>query len=687
MPSIRRTTAMAAAVALLICAPNTIVSNDSDASAAVAPTTATAKATLKVGAVTLSKCGSSLPGWCGSVSVPLNWQAQAGGPDITAGFEWLPATGTATGTIVTVEGGPGYSSTGSEGQFAPMVGSLNTHNNVLLFDLRGTGLSTPINCSALQKYTGVASGSSFATLVGNCGTQLNKTWKNSAGAYVQASDQFTTANAARDLHYALGQLALSKVDLYGDSYGSWFAQAFASRYPTDLRSVTLDATYPVLDLDPWANDTLTAAQQAFNTVCRRSPSCTQQAPGVPWDRITALATKLRQAPLTGNTSNLDQQTVSETVDVRTLVDIINNAGFDPVVYSQLDAAARAYLNNGDGAPLLRLAAWSVEYDDTNSAKATGYSDGLYFATICTDYKQLFDMSASPAARAQQFQASVAAEPASTFAPFTPAEWVQMNAYTGAYDACLNWPAPVTNDPPVTKTAPLVPATLPVLVLSGDLDSDTPPDGNTAAVQQLGSSARYIQVPNLTHVTAMPDVAWPGPEFCGQSLYRQFVTNPGALASLDTSCTQQTWPVAMVPTFPKTLAAVVPAVAASGNSADADGLRAATVGSSVVADAIARYGYVNGTSDLGLRGGTWKNTGNTTLKFTFTADQWVTDAKVAGTATWNQTTGAVTSKLTVTYDGSDQATVNASWNTEQTLVPVQLTGTANGATLAATTPVT
>jgi pimeloyl-ACP methyl ester carboxylesterase len=109
-----------------------------------------------------------------------------------------------------------------------------------VFDLRGTGLSTPITCKSLQNYTGTASGSAFDTLVGNCGTQLNQTWKNSAGNYVHASDQFDTANAARDLNAALGALGQSDVDLYGDSYGSWFAQSFASRYPGDLRSVTLD---------------------------------------------------------------------------------------------------------------------------------------------------------------------------------------------------------------------------------------------------------------------------------------------------------------------------------------------------------------------------------------------------------------------------------------------------------------
>ncbi|WP_034091823.1 alpha/beta hydrolase [Streptacidiphilus albus] len=651
-------------------------------SAAATPSTAAAAVT--VGSVALSPCGSQLPGYCGSVGVPLDWQApaSAGDPDITVGFEWLPATGAAEGTIVTIEGGPGYSSTGSEGQYAAMVGPLAAHHNTLVFDLRGTGLSTPIKCSALQNYTGVASGSAFDALVGDCGAKLNRTWKNSAGRYVQASDLFATANAARDLNYTLGRLDLKSVDLYGDSYGSWFAQAFASRYPQDLRTVTLDSTYPVLNLDPWSTATLTEAEYAFNASCTRSPACAAQVPGGAWQDITALAEKLDQEPLTGNTVGLDDAQVTQTVDTRVLIDLVENAGFDPAVYSQLDAAARAYLHDDDGAPLLRLAAWSVGYDNDNGTVPSAYSDGVYFATVCTDYPELYDMADAPATRDVQFQAAIAKEPADAFAPFTPAQWVTQDAYNNVFDACLDWPSPTANDPPVTADPPLIPSSVPVLILSGDLDAVTPPAWNTAAEAQVGSSARYIEIPNITHVTALPDAAWPNQQLCGDDLYRQFVTDPAKLDSLDTSCTASTPPTAVLGEFPLELADVAQPTVESGNQAGPDGLRAASVGASTVADAMARSGYLDGSKDLGLRGGSWKVTGSNTLKFTLTADQWATDASVSGTATWNLTTGAVDATLTISYDGGHTATVDAAWNTLHTLTPAQLTGTADGDSIAA-----
>jgi len=567
-----------------------------------------------------------------------------------------------------------------------MVGSLRSDHNVLVFDLRGTGRSTPITCTALQNYTGVASGASFAARVGKCGAQLNKTWKNVDGRWVHASDQFTTANATRDLHAALTALNLSTVDLYGDSYGSWFAQAYASRYPADLRSATLDSTYPVLSLDAWSADLQAAIKTAFNVSCTRAPSCSQAVPTTAWDDITALATSLRTTPLSGTTVGLGNAAVTQTLDVRKLIDLVNNAGFDPAVYSQLDAAARSYLNSGDGTALLRLSAWSIGYDNTNSTSARAYSDGLYFANICTDYPQLFTMTAKPAARAKQFAAAVAAEPADTFSPFTPAEWVQMKAYNGAYDACLDWPSPTGSDPPVTKTAPLVSGDVPVLVISGDLDSTTSPTGNSTAATQVGTSARYIEIPNLTHVTAMPDGTWPGPEACGQTLYRQFVTAPSSLSSLNSSCTESTWPIAVLGDFPATVAQVAAPVASNGNQATTTALKASSTAASVVGDAIARSEFLNGTTDMGLRGGSWSSSGNTTLAFTFTNVQWVSDATVSGTATWNTKSGAVLGSLTVTYGSGETETVTVKWNTEATLADAQIEGMAGGKTIAATVAV-
>ena len=109
---------------------------------------------------------------------------------------------------------------------------------------------------------------------------------------MHASDLFNTAYSARDVSRVLSALRVGQVDLYGDSYGSWFAQVLASRYPQQFRSVTLDSTYQVLGLDPWYTSTVVTARQAFEQACDRWRPCDSAAGPGAWSRISKLAARL-----------------------------------------------------------------------------------------------------------------------------------------------------------------------------------------------------------------------------------------------------------------------------------------------------------------------------------------------------------------------------------------------------------
>ncbi len=220
--------------------------------------------------------------------------------------------------------------------------------------------------------------------------------------------------------------------------------------------MTLDSTYQVLDLDPWYTTTVVTARRAFAQACTRSVACAAATRGGrAWARISALAARLARAPVTGETTLPSGRRGTLTVTVLTLVNLINNAGFDPVVYRDLDAAGRALLYDHDAAPLLRIAALSLGFDDTNYSLPE-YSDGLYFAVGCTDYVQLFSRTAPPAVRARQYRAALRREPRDTFAPFSLAQWTSLDQYTEAYSACLRWPSPARLFPPIVRKPPLVP---------------------------------------------------------------------------------------------------------------------------------------------------------------------------------------------------------------------------------------
>ena len=621
----------------------------------IAPAPAGWAKVSRLGSVSLRECGTRPRTFCGGIAVPLDYSSAAS-PRIHIGFRWLPATRHPDGTILAVEGGPGYASTGSEPEYLAMIGRLARTRNLLLVDLRGTGTSTPVNCTALENAGSKQYGQHFDQLVAACGAQLNHTWRYRGGGWVHASDLFNTAYSARDVSLVLRALRVGRVDLYGDSYGSWFAQVFASRYPGTLRSVTLDSTYQVLGLDPWYRTTVVTARHAFEQACSRSAACAAAAPGSrAWARIAALARRLARAPVTGETTTSDGTAARLTVTVLTLVNLVNNAGFDSIVYTDLDAAGRALLRHGDAAPLLRLAAISLGFDDTNEP-LPGFSDGLYFAVGCTDYVQLFDRSAAPAVRARQYREALRREPPRAFAPFTLAQWTSMDQYTEAYSACLGWPAPVHHDQPITRRPPLVPARLPVLILSGSLDSLTPRlRGATVVARQMGRSARLVTLANLTHVTEQD----PG-SACAMSIYRRFVADPGKLSSQGTSCAGRVSPVHTVGTYPERLADTVPAIPLPGNRASRRALQAASVAVASVGDEISRWPLLSGDRDLGLRGGTISFTSNRGLRISLRHVRWVTDALIDGTATWNTTSGWVTARLTVHPDGGRLVRLTARW---------------------------
>jgi pimeloyl-ACP methyl ester carboxylesterase len=135
--------------------------------------------------------------------------------------------------MVDVEGGPGYSTTDSRDYFLGLGRPLMNRRDLLLADARGTGLSGPLDCKALR-----SSVTRYIRCAGRCARQL--------GPRV---DHYNTRESANDLADVLDALKIAKVDLYGDSYGSYFGQAFAVSHPGRLRSLVLDGTYPLPGTD------------------------------------------------------------------------------------------------------------------------------------------------------------------------------------------------------------------------------------------------------------------------------------------------------------------------------------------------------------------------------------------------------------------------------------------------------
>ena len=580
----------------------------------------------------LARCADVPGARCGSIGVALDPSDPSLG-DTEIGFEMHPRRDRSrplAGTILAVEGGPGYSTTASRDYYLDLFEPLLDRHRLLLVDLRGTGRSDPILCQPLQSYRG-----NYVKAVGDCGRQL--------GA---ASDVYGSAFAAHDIVAVLDHLGIDRVDLYGDSYGTFLAQTFAVRHPDRLRSLILDSAYYVGGTDPFYVDTNRALRDAFRHACSRSPSCARLG-GDPMRRIGRLAARLRRSPIAGRAPDADGSFRRVEVDVGGLIDLVTAAASSPPIYRELDAAARAALRRTPYTlPLLRLARETFYSGGAGPVRA--YSEGLYVAVACNDYPQPYDMTAPIAERRAQYRAAldeIEANAPTEFAPFTVDEWA--TSPVEYFDSCLRWPRPSRWVHPLPADAEF-PDT-PTLVLAGDLDSLTSPEGARATADAFPDST-YVEVANMTHVTATIDF-----DRCSSRIVRRFVRTRDAG---DASCAAGYNEIRLVPRF-----------ARRSTSLDWGGIRRRTarVATATAGDVIARWISMYGSRGVGLAGGTFTTTGGAftarrpVVRWRLRDVRWVDDVAVSGTMRWQRATGAVEAGLRVRGPGAARGRLSVRWN--------------------------
>jgi hypothetical protein len=229
-------------------------------------------------------------------------------------------------------------------------------------------------------------------------------------------------------------------------------------------------------------------------------------------------------------------------------------------------------------------------------------------------------------------------------------------------------------------APL-PASIPILVLGGDLDSLTPLSDARSFAPTLGRSVRIVTLRNTVHVTSEGDTYLTLGAACARDVIRAFVQAPQRLATLDASCADRIPAVHTPSAYPPTLAAAAPATLVSGPDPGADARRAVTVAAGALADATMRWYYSSAAHGPGLRGGDFTVSGGAPLRFGLSGVRFVSDATVDGPGTWDPPTGRVHGTLVVHPDGGAPVQVTLDWDQRASMA----TATAGGASLSLPAP--
>jgi len=636
------------------------------------PDMAVGPSQIQVGSLTLERCHQIA--YCGRLDRPFDPTGTVPGT-IAIRFELYRrhlADQPATGTFVAVEGGPGYPSSGTRSAYLRLLWPLMDSKDLLLVDNRGTGGSQAVDCPRLQ--TEHRSGGPNVADIAACGRQLGTT-----------APLYSSAYAADDLAAVLAALERSSVDLYGDSYGTYFSQVFAYRHPSLLRSVVLDSAYPVPMVggeSPWYPYFAPTMNNAFNQVCARTASCAA-LPGSGMDHIQPALDLLRAHPFDAQARNADGEMTSFRAEPSTLA-LVMLAGAPPyAVARELDAASRAFAQ-GDQAPLLRLMAEAVSSQDPRYAHdlPQAYSEGLFWAVSCQDYAQVYDMTLPPAARQQQRDRRIAERERrqpGTYAPFSIDEFRGMSLDYSLLDACVRWPAPSAAHPPgpLLPKHPQMPG-VPVLVLNGELDTiTTPPEG--AAVASLFPNARHIVLANEFHVGALP----PMPDDCGANLVRRFFTT---LDAGDADCAARIAPIRTTPLFALRSTDLPLPQPLPGNQAGPAALKAAASAVLELGDAVARLESAGGSLSPALRGGSVANQfSEGVYQLQLVQARFTNDVAVDGQLSWPWGRGTAVAQIRFTTAAGERGELAVSWPEQQAGSLATLSGTLAGRRVEAQMP--
>ena len=537
------------------------------------------------------------------------------------------APGAAAGTLVATDGGPGYPATLSRADYLELFAPLLDQRDLLIIDNRGTGRSAAIDCPPLQQAPKLTT-----ALIGACGRSLG-----------EHAGLFSTALAADDLASVLDALRIDKIDLYGNSYGTYFAQTFAVLHPLKLRSIVLDGAYPLSAPDgAWYPTYAPAMRDKFNLTCRRSARCAR-VPGDSIAHIMPALQRLRSNPFPAEAINADGKRLRFTADAPALATVMFGAAPPYATLRETDAAARAFAA-GDTAPLLRLMADALTNTDSRdpSGDSAQWSSGLAAAVMCTDAPQIFDMRLPVERRRLQFEQRIGERMqshADTYAPFTIDEYRGLPLDYAFIEQCLEWP-PSEVVPRAAKYPPV-----PALVISGEYDNmTTVADG--AAVAAKFPRGRQVVIANSFHVNALPHAR----STCAAELTRRFVT---ALDPGDITCAARVPDLRLAPDFATRVAAVEPADPLPGNTANAAALRCVNAAVQTAGDVVARlHSNVSGQG-VGLRGGTFavqQRKDRAVNRVILNAVRWTNDLSVSGELEWADQRSAVSAHLTFAAQG-------------------------------------
>lgn len=309
---------------------------------------------------------------CASVQVPLDYADPTGRKISIVLVKVHDSDDTAkTGSLLINPGGPGGSGIDTAVALsARLSDKIMTHFDLIGFDPRGVGQSTPIRClSDAEKDKLNAESPDVLTSSGF--EQAKATAKSFADKceqkYGSALAQFDTVSTAKDMDLIRQAVGDSKMNYLGFSYGTELGSIYAHLFPDKVRVAVLDGAVDPLtsDLDTFTNQ-LQGFENAFDqfaAYCRKTSPCSSL--GDPRAAVAKVAKAADAAPIASSTSGETRKATSSIVYTAVLSALYSQSDWPTLGQALIDA------QNGDAAKIFQLA---DQYNERYSGMYTNLAD-------------------------------------------------------------------------------------------------------------------------------------------------------------------------------------------------------------------------------------------------------------------------------------------------------------------------
>jgi pimeloyl-ACP methyl ester carboxylesterase len=382
-------------------------------------------------------------------------------------------------------GGPGQGAAQMGRAVREAFRRTQTNRDIVLVDQRGTGDSNPLDCRA--------DSDSLKSLNEPDQVGLDRL-RTCLKSYDADPRLYTTSIAMDDLDDVRAHLGYPRINLYGGSYGTRAALVYLRQHEDRVRSVILDGVAPTdMQLPLFMARDAQRALDKLVTDCAADARCNGLYPNL-GERTRTLLARLQREPAR---VRLTHPRTGIAEDVTVNADFVGNVVFS-ALYSPLTSSLvpelikRAEADDFQGLLALGLA---------GEAASQNMSVGMQLSVICAeDYPRI-----KPDDIKRASQGSVFGE----------------HLLEARMQACEFWPRGTV---PAGFYEPVA-SSVPVLVLSGDLDPVTPPNWGESVAQHL-PNARHFIAPATGHGALTTG--------CGARIVREFIER-GSADGLNTTC--------------------------------------------------------------------------------------------------------------------------------------------------------